>query len=1298
MPATDKYFHNIKTMHVVFALSSVALLATTLWMMEDDHNRGWPAHQREFFKIEALKARAGQQAISDPEYAEKVKQLEEAIAKYKIEAEKLDRTELITAERAFGLAERITKTQRQVRGVASANYGMGIRDDLPPEELQSLLEIYQRETDAVNKLESELQQKEAARDEAQKKLDQQIAATGLTKAEEGLKTAQEDYERLQTSLVKIEPDTWLGSAKRTIMEWYIIDGFNSHLKIENDWLPDLEIKLGMAKSARFDRCRTCHLGIDRTDGFDDYGNIISSFPHGSVNSDHFEDWVADNQYPHPYSTHPRPELFVTSGSPHPATEGATKFGCTVCHEGQGSGTNFSNAAHYPNDPHQHEVWDEEYGFKTNHFWEYPMLPQRFAEASCIKCHHQVEELGANPKFGATAPKVFKGYKLIEKYGCFGCHQIQGYEAGKSIGPDFRLEPGTPEEAKKIAAGSNLIAGRMRKVGPSLMHVKSKTFREWIEYWTEEPKLFRPATRMPQFFNLSNQHDAFAGQMQPVEIAGVTQYLLDNSQDLKLESPPDGYQPNAKRGKDAFSFRGCLNCHTHKEFPDFTDDFGPDLSRLNKKINPGSEGFNWVYTWILEPGRHHPRTKMPNLYINSDEKLGLKRDADGNVTIDPAADIAEYLLKYDDPNDTLPEYDGERIIVDEKSLDELVLLFVKGSKVLKDDEAQKFIETRRFPIDPKFVKGDEIELTRGSDDGSKLSDGQWRDMLLNYVGRRTISRYGCYGCHDIAGFEQARPIGTTLQDWGRKDTTKLALEHIEEHLHHHGEPDGSSTHLRAVAALKSSRSSDFPSEEIEESEKRLVYFYGDLLHHGRAGFLFQKLRQPRSYDYKKIETKGYDERLRMPKFPFSEEEVEAIATFVLGLVAEPPASQYLYQPDVPVLARNEGERLLRKYNCTGCHVIELPEVAYYADGLLPDNPEASELQPEKMFSLYDPEGDSKLQGYDLLKKLKPPREALRFSKGGRPIIHFRGLKIFDPDPDEDPEDQLYIFNSWENLTVDGKLLTPLSKHSFAPSELVNFNPGRGGDFARLLVKLRSENTFTEPQKRNIAWQESPPPLYQEGMKVQTPWLYQFLREPTRLRHTTVLRMPKFNMSNQEAQSLANYFAAVDGVAFPYQDIPQRDPDYLPREVQGNPAAYPKLSTNDQYLAESWKLLHHQKACINCHTVGGNKVKIGDPQKDIQGPNLDLTTDRLRPDWVMLWLYQPAWITPYTSMPALFSETEAKFNLENLTDWPFGGRAGVPSTEAVGVRDALMNYHRLLEQQGKVEILIPTLPVTAAAGEN
>src|SRR5690606_15191114 len=72
-----------------------------------------------------------------------------------------------------------------------------------------------------------------------------------------------------------------------------------------------------------------------------------------------------------------------------------------------------------------------------------------------------------------------------------------------------------------------------------------------------------------------------------------------------------------------------------------------------------------------------------------------------------------------------------------------------------------------------------------------------------------------------------------------------------------------------------------------------YMMERLLHHSREGFLWQKLRDPRSYDYRKTENKTYNERLRMPKFPLAEGDIEAIMTFVLGLVSEPPAEQYVY---------------------------------------------------------------------------------------------------------------------------------------------------------------------------------------------------------------------------------------------------------------------------------------------------------------------------------------------------------------------------------------------------------------------
>ena len=48
----------------------------------------------------------------------------------------------------------------------------------------------------------------------------------------------------------------------------------------------------------------------------------------------------------------------------------------------------------------------------------------------------------------------------------------------------------------------------------------------------------------------------------------------------------------------------------------------------------------------------------------------------------------------------------------------------------------------------------------------------------------ISRLGCYGCHDIPGFETAKPIGIGLNDWGKKDPDRLAFEDGETFAKEH----------------------------------------------------------------------------------------------------------------------------------------------------------------------------------------------------------------------------------------------------------------------------------------------------------------------------------------------------------------------------------------------------------------------------------------------------------------------------------------------------------------------------------
>ncbi|MCA9077322.1 MAG: c-type cytochrome [Planctomycetaceae bacterium] len=1238
MPANDQIWRPLGTMHKVFAASAVLLLVCTLWMMAKDHDDEWREYQSVADELKAAQLNEQLSDIQSKAYLDRQKDLEdqrkaaESLLNEKSSEIESLQEKVSEVQGQVDLLARQTKFKGAERDVARADYDIAVRDVKPEAELQTLKQAFDNMQSVYDSMSAELDVRTAELNQAKDQL--AAATTDLDTTNTELKKLAADAELLEKTLANIKPTDGFQKFKRWLMLQPIVDGFNSPHRLQQDWLPNLKQTIGMAKTARFDRCRSCHVNIADFRAGNEPG-----FPHGDF---------TDGEYPHPYSSHPNPNVYLSSTSPHPLPE----FGCTICHNGDGSGTSFQNAEHTPNNPAEAEHWSAEYHWHSNHFWEYPMEPERFIESTCLKCHHSVVELGVNKEYGPTAPKVHEGYELTKSYGCFGCHEINGFDGSESIGPDLRLEPQTPEEIAKYESDPNQIPGRERKVGPALRHLASKTTPEFVAEWTEMPSRFRPTTKMPQFFHLSNQEDELAEKYQPVQIAAIAAYLQEKSEPIELMQPVDGYEPNAERGKEAFARRGCLACHSHGDeaFEGSNATFGPELSKVHEKIRPGKDGFNWLYTWIREPTRHHPRTKMPDLFLDP--------TGEGDTYVDPAADIAAFLLA-GGPRD-FPKSD-----VDNAILDELVEMFARSTLTGADYVAM--LDDYAYPRDSATIKGDEIELARREGDPERITAEEWQKRKLTYVGRRTISFYGCYGCHDIPGFESARPIGTALQDWGRKDTSKLAMEHIEEFLHHHGGEHGEPT---VPEIAEEAVNKQYNDGNASEEDLTTAFFYESLLHHGRPGFIWQKLRQPRSYDYRKTETKGYDERLRMPKFPFNQQQIESIATFVLGLVAEPPAAEYVFHPDTQKSDIIEGERLLAKYNCAGCHMLDLPEIKYGAD-----------LEDITASSLGA--GDYE-QALELLLKLKPPRQGLtgETSPDGLPVVSFKGLIFAEPDYEEDPEFQEFSFDLWEVLDVGEKRRFPTEKVLVPAANMVEQTPARGGDFAQWLVPHLME-TQADPN-RFLAWQASPPPLYLEGPKVQTPWLYRFLKNPEQLRFTTVLRMPKFNMNDEEAQSLANYFAAYDDVPYPYQSIPQQEPTYL--------SAMQVAHSEGDYLDDSWKTLN-APLCMKCHAVGGTPYKSSDPKKDIRGPNLDRVAERLRPDWLQLWLYKPSWITPYTSMPTNFPKNQTQ--LPELFE-------GDGKQQTIAVRDALLNYGDLMEAHGHLTYRTPgtedAAPAETATSEN
>ncbi len=118
---------------------------------------------------------------------------------------------------------------------------------------------------------------------------------------------------------------------------------------------------------RVDRCMNCHIGVDNPLMKD------AEVPYKQHSGKYLED--------------------------HPIA----KFGCTVCHDGQGRATNMKEA----------------HGTDLDTHWDTPILPVKFIERSCAGCHDN-EMLKKN-----GAEMVARGEKLFEEKGCRGCHKLGG---------------------------------------------------------------------------------------------------------------------------------------------------------------------------------------------------------------------------------------------------------------------------------------------------------------------------------------------------------------------------------------------------------------------------------------------------------------------------------------------------------------------------------------------------------------------------------------------------------------------------------------------------------------------------------------------------------------------------------------------------------------------------------------------------------------------------------------------------------------------------------------------------------
>lgn len=320
------------------------------------------------------------------------------------------------------------------------------------------------------------------------------------------------YRRGYVRFAETRPDT-----KRLLADF--------HPGINQIWIPEMNV---------VDRCTTCHVGITQAS-------------------------LLDASVPQPFRAH--------AAMPHQVE----KWGCVVCHRGQGLATEVREA---------HE---------TTLAWEQPLLPVRHIQASCGVCHR-----AALPE----TPQLNLGRELLVKLNCVGCHRLEGITRPAMLGPD-------------------------------LTNLGTKVSRAWIYKWLKEPRTVTDSNgnitlngveneeepRMPQFRLNDEEVRALSAYLSSLRSGPPEPARFDPRVVAALEKKPDTVDQGEVRFRQMF----CTTCHPVAvtragETKLIGGDIGPELTKVGSKVNP-----DWLVAWLRNPQAYMPHSLMPR-YGWSDEDL------------------------------------------------------------------------------------------------------------------------------------------------------------------------------------------------------------------------------------------------------------------------------------------------------------------------------------------------------------------------------------------------------------------------------------------------------------------------------------------------------------------------------------------------------------------------------------------------------------------------------------------------------------------------------------------------------
>ena len=318
---------------------------------------------------------------------------------------------------------------------------------------------------------------------------------------------------------------------------------------------------------------------------------------------------------------------------------------------------------------------------------------------------------------------------------------------------------------------------------------------------------------------------------------------------------------------------------------------------------------------------------------------------------------------------------------------------------------------------------------------------------------------------------------------------------------------------------------------------------------------------------------YAAETAMPHYRFNDAQIATLTGFLLTKAdTDLLANVHLEAPTPEQIAR--GKRLVSDYGCASCHEIT---------GIKkPENfaPELSRIGSKPVTQLlFLPGMQHTLPDY-IATKIKTPRSFAQNLKMPQ--------YTFTPEQIDSLTTALLAFND-RSFTLPPSLTVPAKPES-------DYQPaGKAG-------KLMADLACFSCHRINGHGGDMAPDLTWEGNSVQRQWLVEFLKNPNTLRPALIRRMPRFNLTDGEANELTDYIMTV------YQS-PAIDGDSRP--LSGYPKGEVELGR---------QLFYGKYACQGCHIVDAKA------DKGYIGPTLTHVGSRLTAAWIFQWMKNPQALRP------------------------------------------------------------------------